>query len=78
MGFSFDDQFIKTLIKEHKEYFKSTHYILLSNPTEDKIRELRKNYGLITIPYDAENSTHPAEIRKILHEISKPAKKKEP
>ncbi|WP_406845978.1 SIR2 family NAD-dependent protein deacylase [Bacillus safensis] len=76
MGFSFDDQFIKTLIKEHKEYFKSTHYILLSNPTEDKIRELRKNYGLITIPYDAENSTHPAEIRKILHEISKPAKKK--
>ncbi|MDU1847381.1 MAG: SIR2 family protein [Niallia nealsonii] len=76
MGFSFDDQFIKTLIKEHKEYFKSTHYILLDNPTAEKIGELRREYGLITIPYNIENSSHPDEIRKILHEISKPEKKK--
>ncbi|MGD6777698.1 SIR2 family protein [Sutcliffiella horikoshii] len=72
MGFSFDDQFIKTLIKEHKESFKGTHYILLNNPSEKKIKEMRSEYGLLTIPYNVENSTHPEEVRKILQYISNP------
>lgn len=72
MGFSFDDQFISRLIKDHKEYFQTTHYILVSDPTEEKIGFLRKEYGLISIPYITEGSTHPLEIRKILNAISKP------
>jgi SIR2-like domain len=72
MGFSFDDQFISTLIKEHRESFKGNHYILLANPTEHRIRELRSNYGLLTIPYKTQNSSHTIEIRKILNDIAKP------
>lgn len=72
MGFSFDDQFIKTLIKEHKESYRGEHYIILNNPFPEKIKELRSEYRLITIPYNAEESTHAVEIRKILLEISKP------
>lgn len=72
MGFSFDDQFIKTLIKEHKEAFKGKHYILLDNPTEAKVREMRSEYGLLTIPYNTQNSSHTVEIRKILNQIAKP------
>lgn len=72
MGFSFDDQFIKTLIKEHKESFRGTHYILLNNPSDLKVKELRSEYGLLTIPYNADNSTHTDEIRKILNYISQP------
>ncbi|TKI58150.1 SIR2 family protein [Brevibacillus antibioticus] len=72
MGFSFDDQFISTLIKEHKESFNGKHYILLANPTDAKIKELRSEYGLLTIPYKTENSSHTAEIRKILNKIAEP------
>ncbi|MDN4493365.1 SIR2 family NAD-dependent protein deacylase [Ureibacillus aquaedulcis] len=75
MGFSFNDQFIKTLIKEHRESFKGVHYILLNNPTEETIKEFR-TYGLRTISYNTEESNHPNEIRKILNQISQPLKKK--
>lgn len=69
IGFSFDDQFVSALLKDHKEYFNGGHYIILNNPTDEKIRELRKEYGLITIDYQAENSSHTEEIRKILNQI---------
>ncbi|MGA4722225.1 SIR2 family NAD-dependent protein deacylase [Fictibacillus nanhaiensis] len=72
IGFSFDDQFIKTLIKQHKESYRGEHYILLDNPSPEKIKELRREYRLIAIPYNTENSSHPNEIRKLLQEISKP------
>ncbi|MGR5967425.1 SIR2 family NAD-dependent protein deacylase [Bacillus cereus] len=72
MGFSFDDQFVSTLIKDHKKYFNGTHYILLDNPTSEKVRELRTKYGLLTIPYQSESSSHTEEIRKILKYISEP------
>ncbi len=72
MGFSFDDQFVSTLIKDHKEYFNGTHYILLDNPTNEKIKELRVEYGLLTIPYQSGISSHTEEIRKILKYISEP------
>jgi hypothetical protein len=82
MGFSFDDQFVSTLLKDHKKYFKGTHYIILNNPTDEKIRELRNEYGLITIEYQAEDSSHTEEIRKILNYIAEPKsvaeKKNEP
>lgn len=77
MGFSFDDQFIKTLIKEHKESYRGEHYILLNNPSPEKIKELRSEYRLITIPYNADESSHSAEIRKILLEISKTSSEKD-
>ncbi|ARK29051.1 SIR2 family NAD-dependent protein deacylase [Halalkalibacter krulwichiae] len=76
MGFSFDDQFIKTLIREHKESFKGVHYILLNNPETATVDELRKEYGLRTIEYDANKSSHSNEIRKILKAIAEPIKKK--
>ncbi|MGQ4668700.1 SIR2 family protein [Metabacillus halosaccharovorans] len=72
MGFSFDDQFISTLIKDHRELFISSHYILLDNPSTEKIKRLRQEYGLITIPYETEGSTHVAEIRKVLEQIAEP------
>ena len=70
LGFSFDDQFIRTLIKDHKEYFQGNHYVILNNPTPEKIKELRKDYGLITIGYNADNSSHTEEVRKILKKMS--------
>lgn len=76
MGFSFDDQFIKTLINEHKELFNGNHYILLNNPNNEIVSELRNKYGLKTISYEIEGSSHPKEIRKILKSISSPQKKK--
>ncbi|WP_422659060.1 ABC-three component system protein [Paenibacillus sp. EC2-1] len=70
MGFSFDDKFVSDLIKDYKQYFNGMHYILLNNPTQDRMRELRDEYGLITIPYDTTGSSHVAEIRRILNYLS--------
>lgn len=70
LGFSFDDKFVSNLFKDYKKHLQGVHYILLNNPSKERIRELREDYGLITIPYDTTNSTHTIEIRKILNEIS--------
>ncbi|MGE7112784.1 ABC-three component system protein [Lysinibacillus sp. NPDC047702] len=70
MGFSFEDQFIRELIKNHRQYFKGNHYIILDNPSEDKSRVLKEEYGLITVKYNSHNSSHSEEIRKILAHIS--------
>lgn len=75
MGFSFDDQFIRRLINDHKDYFRSTHYILLEDPTDDKVIQLRSDYGLLTIPYTRQGTSHAEEIRKILNYISVPSVK---
>lgn len=70
MGFSFDDQFIRTLIKEHKEFFMAKHYIILPDPTQDKIRELREEFGLLTIPYSTKGASHADGIREVLNAMS--------
>lgn len=75
MGFSFDDKFVSDLIKDYKKYLNGTHYILLANPTQERMKELREEYGLITIPYETQGSTHVVEIRKILNQISEPQSK---
>ncbi|PGZ57861.1 SIR2 family protein [Bacillus cereus] len=75
MGFSFDDKFVSNLIKDYKKYLNGTHYILLANPTQDRMKELREEYGLITIPYETQGSTHVVEIRRILTQISEPKSK---
>lgn len=69
MGFSFDDKFVSDIIKDYKQYLNGMHYILLDNPTTSRIRELRKDYGLITIPYETKDSSHVKEIREILQYI---------
>lgn len=69
MGFSFDDQFIRQMIKDHKQFFKGNHYILLDKPSNEMISELKREYGLNVIKYDTTNSSHSAEIRKILNLI---------
>ncbi|MEQ6853609.1 SIR2 family protein [Lysinibacillus capsici] len=66
LGFSFDDKFVSNLILDYKKHLQGIHYILLNNPSQERIRELREKYGLITIPYDSTNSSHTTEIRKIL------------
>ncbi|MEC3655855.1 SIR2 family protein [Bacillus siamensis] len=66
MGFSFDDQFIQKLILDHREFFKGQHYILLDNPPDFRVKELKDKFGLTTIKYNSENSSHPKEIRKVL------------
>lgn len=78
MGFSFDDQFLRRMIKDHREYFTGTHYILLENPSDEKMIELRAEYGLLTIPYTIENSNHHEEIRKVLEYISAPYNQEPP
>ncbi|ANX11663.1 hypothetical protein ABE41_006555 [Fictibacillus arsenicus] len=70
MGFSFDDKFVSDLIKDYKRYLNGTHYILLANPTKERMKELREQYGLITIPYETKGSSHVIEIRKILMQLS--------
>lgn len=70
MGFSFDDQFIRTLIKEHKEYFMAKHYIILPDPSLEKIKELREEFGLHTIPYSTKELSHADGIREILKAMS--------
>lgn len=69
IGFSFDDQFIRQMIKDHKQLFKGTHYILLNKPSDEVVVELKTEYGLNVIRYDDTNSSHATEIRKILNYI---------
>ncbi len=69
LGFSFDDQFVKQLISDHKQFFKGEHYIVLDNPSDVKIRELKESYGLRTIKYDSNKIPHHEAIRKILNDI---------
>ncbi|MDO4536194.1 MAG: SIR2 family protein [Clostridium perfringens] len=69
LGFSFDDQFVKQLISDHKEFFKGEHYIILDNPPGSKIKELKSNYGLRTIEYDSSKIPHHKAIRQILNKI---------
>ncbi|WP_046227307.1 ABC-three component system protein [Paenibacillus dauci] len=69
LGFSFDDQFIRTLIKEHKDFFKGKHYIILPDPSIEKIKELREEYGLLTISYSAKSTSHAEGIREVLNKM---------
>ena len=64
MGFSFNDIFIQKIIKDNNEFFKTKHYIILENPTNEKIKMLKEQYNLETIAYHT--SDHSEEIRKIL------------
>ncbi|WP_213810409.1 SIR2 family protein [Jeotgalicoccus sp. WY2] len=72
LGFSFSDTFVKELLKNHKEFFKGTHYLLTGNNQIDQnmIIKLRDQYGIKIIKYDVSNSTHVKEIRKLLTEIT--------
>lgn len=72
LGFSFDDVFVKKLVKEHKDFFKGTHYMLTSSGSIDssKKEELSKDYGIRVIEYNINNSSHVIEIRKLLKIIT--------
>ncbi len=69
MGFSFNDIFIKEIIRYEAFNFLSKHYILLNNPTEVQVQYLKDNFNLETISYNATNSTHTIEIRNVLKKI---------
>lgn len=69
MGFSFDDKFVCNLIKDYKKHLEGVHYILLDNPSNERVQELRREYGLITIAYDSSKSSHVVEIRQILDQV---------
>ena len=69
IGFSFDDVFIQNIIKDNNEAFKSKHYIILENPTDENIIFLKQKYNLETISYDPSKTSHQIEIRKIIDEI---------
>ncbi|TDX43546.1 SIR2 family protein [Orenia marismortui] len=71
LGFSFEDQFIRQLIKDHRDLFRGKHYILLDNPDPKQIKNLKEDYGLKVISYDSTETSHVVEIRKILKEIKK-------
>ncbi|BAH44559.1 hypothetical protein BBR47_35820 [Brevibacillus brevis NBRC 100599] len=66
LGFSFEDQYIKQLIKDYKSHFNNTHYIILTNPSPDRVLELKEECGLEVIPINVKDSTRVKEIRKLL------------
>ncbi|WP_060207231.1 SIR2 family NAD-dependent protein deacylase [Sporosarcina koreensis] len=72
LGFSFNDTFVKSLVKNHKKYFKGTHYLLVNAKELDAKQrgELSREYGLRIIEYDATKSSHTKEIRRVLAEIT--------
>ncbi|MDN3095150.1 SIR2 family protein [Enterococcus faecalis] len=72
LGFSFDDVFVQELVKNHKEFFQGTHYMITSSDSMDsqKRDSLSKDYGIHIIEYNTENSSHIKEIRKLLMEIT--------
>lgn len=69
LGFSFDDIFIRKIIQDNREFFKSKHYIILPNPDEKKVDELKKEYNIETISYNPDTSSHTEEIKKILKQV---------
>ncbi|WP_224930655.1 SIR2 family NAD-dependent protein deacylase [Bacillus safensis] len=72
LGFSFNDVFVKSLVKNHKEHFKGTHYMLVDSKELDAKQrgELSREYGLRVIEYDTSQSTHIQEIRRLISEIT--------
>lgn len=72
LGFSFNDIFVKELIKTNKDYFKGTHFILVNKGDFNvhQKRELVHNYNLQLIEYDINESSHANEINKIFNYIT--------
>lgn len=70
LGFSFKDQFVRTLIKDHKKLFQGKHYIILSDSDSTMRKELKEEFGLTTIDYSLKGSSHVKEIRKILRYLN--------
>lgn len=66
LGFSFDDVFIRKILKDINQYFNNKHYIILNNPKPDKVRELKEMYNIETISYDSSKTSHVKEIREIV------------
>jgi hypothetical protein len=69
MGFSFDDHYIKDLIKKYKEYFNTKHFILLDQPDPSLVEMLKQEYLLEVLPYDSRIEGHVKGIRTILQEF---------
>ena len=70
IGMSFDDQFMRALLKNHVSIFKSKSFILLDKSQSDKFDELKKNYNIEVIEYDSSSSNHILAIRDVLKEIA--------
>ena len=72
LGFSFNDIFIQNLLKNHKSIYHGTHYLVVAKNSMDMktLVSLNSNFGIKTIEYDLENSSHLNEIRQILEEIT--------
>lgn len=66
LGFSFDDIFIRKILKDINQYFNNKHYIILNSPKPDKVRELKEMYNIETISYDSSKTSHVKEIREIV------------
>ncbi|WNN69108.1 ABC-three component system protein [Lactococcus lactis] len=75
LGFSFNDTFVKDIIKNYKRFFKGTHYMIIDSDSIDptKRKLLSKEYGIKIIEYDTSNSSHIEEIRKIFLKITEEA-----
>lgn len=72
LGFSFEDAFVRNLIKNHKDFFSGTHYAFISKDSisveiKDK---LSREYGIRFIEYDINDSSHIKEIRKLINRIT--------
>jgi hypothetical protein len=71
LGFSLKDVFTRNLLKQHKEYFKGNHYMLVpsgdvSTKTE---KELREEFGVKIITYDVSGSSHCSEIHDFISDL---------
>lgn len=70
IGFSFKDQFVRELIKDHKKRFNGTHYILLENITTEEKKFLLDEYNLKVIEYKCIDGSHAKGIKHILDMLS--------
>lgn len=70
IGMSFDDQFMRELMKDHIEVFKSKSFILLDEDQKDKYGILKANFNIEAITYNSVKDGHINGIRKIINELS--------
>lgn len=71
IGFSFKDEFIQNLMKQHKSLFKGNHFWLLSKGqvTPKEKSEFNTEYGIKIIEYDIKLSSHAEQINSILDSL---------
>jgi hypothetical protein len=73
LGFSFNDVFIRNLLKNHRGIYKGNHYLVISKRSieEKNLLQLNEEFGIKVVEYDSSKLSHLIGIREILNDITK-------